>query len=102
MIKAVENNVVSAKKIRDEMGLDESLITWLSRKLRRGAPYDLKKIGGRRTFRVEPVRNEDKQLRGKGLVPRLKWITFTATSIFTMIGFYGMKLKPNLREKPSG
>ena len=74
LIKAVENNVVSAKKIRDEMGLDESLITWLSRKLGREAPYDLKKIGGRKTFRIELVRNENKQLRGKGLIPWLKWI----------------------------
>ena len=74
LIKAVENNVVSSKKIRDEMGLHESLITWLSRKLGREAPYDLKKIGGRRTFRVELVKNEDKQLRGKGLIPWLKWI----------------------------
>ena len=48
LIKAVENNVVSSKKIRDEMGLHESLITWLSRKLGREAPYDLKKIGGRK------------------------------------------------------
>ena len=81
IIKNIENSVKRASDVRNELGFDKSLITWLSRKLGKESEYEVRTRGRGKNYQVELIKI-NKNLKGRGLIPWLRWIKVGGEIIF--------------------
>lgn len=82
IIKNVEGAVKRISDVRNELGFDKSLITWLSRKLGRESEFIVNSKGKGENYGVELVKSEKEKFEGKGLIPWLKWLKVGGELIF--------------------
>lgn len=79
--KNIENAVKRASDIRDELGFDKTLITWLSKKLGKESEYKVKSVGTGQNYTIELEKKTD-ELKGNGLIPWLRYIKVGNEVIF--------------------
>jgi len=73
LLNHVRGAVWLAKDLRQEIAVEDNLLTWILRKLGKEGPYSAKAEGSGNQYRIEIVKNESAK-QGRGLVRWLKWV----------------------------